>query len=274
MKVKTSLTSAIAIAAFLIMRPGTALSSALEILKAKGEITIGVKEDAPPFSFRDSDGELVGLEIDLARDLAQRLGMKLTLFPVSAASRLQFLQQEGIDLIIATMAVTEDRAREAVLIDPPYYASGPALLVANDSGIASIGDLGDKTLCTVKSAYVLDELSKKAPQNAMKQYRSVADAAYGLASGECAAFAEDSARLGALKATETERWLGHRIVLLDGTVHRWAIAVKQGAERQDLADVLSETVRDWHQTGKLIALEKQWFGTNSQKLLDLREATK
>ena len=82
-------------------------------IKKKGVIVVGVKNDYKPWGFLDPSGKIVGLEIDLAQEIAEKLGVKLEMLPVTAANRMEFLQQGRIDLVIATMGDTEDRRRSS-----------------------------------------------------------------------------------------------------------------------------------------------------------------
>jgi polar amino acid transport system substrate-binding protein len=66
----------------------------------RGKLVVGVKADYKPWGFRDSNGKLVGMEIDMAQDVADALGVELELVPVQSSNRMQFLQQGKIDLMI------------------------------------------------------------------------------------------------------------------------------------------------------------------------------
>src|SRR5258708_18796733 len=68
------------------------------------------------------------MEIDLAKDVADRLGAKLELVPVTGANRMEFLQQGRIDLIIATMGDTPQHRNVVGMIEPNYYAGGTNVL--------------------------------------------------------------------------------------------------------------------------------------------------
>jgi len=77
----------------------------------RGKIVVGVKADYKPWGFRDSSGKLVGMEIDMAKDVAHALGVELEMVPVQSSNRMQFLQQGKIDLMIATMSDKADRRK-------------------------------------------------------------------------------------------------------------------------------------------------------------------
>src|SRR5262249_3740960 len=70
----------------------------LDKIRQRGVLVVGTKADYKPFGFRDPSGSIVGFEPDLAKDVAERLAVRLELEPVVSANRMQFLQQGKIDL--------------------------------------------------------------------------------------------------------------------------------------------------------------------------------
>ena len=114
----------VAIAAGLIAANGALQAQTLDKIRQRGVLVVGTKADYKPFGFRDPSGAIVGFEPDLARDVAARLGVRLELEPVASANRIQFLQQGKIDLMLATMNVTDERRKTVGIIEPSYYASG------------------------------------------------------------------------------------------------------------------------------------------------------
>jgi len=105
-----------------------AKADALDDVKKAGKLVVGTKADYKPYGFRDSGGGIVGIEPELAADLARRLGVTLELVPVLSSNRIQFLDQGKIDVIIATMNDTPERRRVVSIIEPSYYASGVNVL--------------------------------------------------------------------------------------------------------------------------------------------------
>ena len=78
----------------------------------KGKIVVGVKADYKPWGFRNESGEIVGMEVDMAQDVADALGVELELVAVQSSNRMQFLEQGKIDLMIATMSDRDDRRKD------------------------------------------------------------------------------------------------------------------------------------------------------------------
>ena len=75
-------------------------------IKAKGVLTVGVKNDYKPWGFLDPSGHIVGMETDLAQRVADKIGVKLEEVPVTAVTRIEFLRQGRIDMILATLGDT------------------------------------------------------------------------------------------------------------------------------------------------------------------------
>jgi polar amino acid transport system substrate-binding protein len=271
MTLKSALKAAALAAGFSSWLAGASIAASLGEIKARGELIVGVKDGDPPFGYRDDTGELIGLEIDLARELAERLGVRLTLFPVSASSRLQFLQQGAVDLLIATLAVTPHRRQAAGLIEPYYYADAPALLARRRAAAGPLASLAGEPVCTIKNAHYNKALTARAPRIELIPFRSLRDAAGALADGDCAGLAEENTRLIGLKSKRGDRWANYAIVPLDLEPLPWAIAVRPGEQSSELGAFLSETVSAWHRSGRLAELEKKWLGANTPWMLEMHE---
>ena len=111
------------------------LADVVDDIKARGKLIVGVKADYKPYGFRDTSGKIVGIEPELAQDVADTLGVKLELVPVVASNRMEFLKQGKIDLMIATMTDRPDRARMVFILQPNYYSSGTNVLATKKAGL-------------------------------------------------------------------------------------------------------------------------------------------
>src|SRR5213083_1902002 len=127
-----------------------AAAQTLEKIKQRGVLVVGTKADYNPFGFRDTSGAIVGFEPDLARDVAGRLGVRLELEPVVSSNRMQFLQQGKIDLMLATMNVTQERRRTVGIIDPSYFASGVNVLAIKKAALKTWEQLKNQKICAIQ----------------------------------------------------------------------------------------------------------------------------
>src|SRR5437660_12589355 len=146
------LLTAAAAALGLALAAGSAAAQTLDKIKQRGVLVVGTKADYKPFGFRDPGGAIIGLEPDMARDVAGRLGVKLEIEPVVSSNRMQFLQQGRIDLMIATMNDTAERRKTVGIIEPDYYASGVNVFAIKKAGLKSWEQLKDRKACATKGA--------------------------------------------------------------------------------------------------------------------------
>src|ERR1700760_703175 len=125
-------------------RASAPAAGGVDAIKQRGTLIVGVKADYKPFGFRDPQGNIVGLEPDLAGDVAKRLGVKIELVPVAASNRIEFLQQGKIDMLIATMSDKPERRRVVQAIEPLYYADYVNGLFTKKAGIKDWSELKGK----------------------------------------------------------------------------------------------------------------------------------
>src|SRR5216110_1739822 len=155
MKIEKGWWVSTAIAALVLAVAGTAMaqSDTIASVKQKGKLVVGVKADYKPFGFTDPSGKIVGLEVDLASDVAKRLGAQIELVPVIAANRMEFLKQGRIDLMIATMAYKPDRGEVVGIPEPFYYAGAANVFAKKNSGLKNWSDIKGKPICAIQGAY-------------------------------------------------------------------------------------------------------------------------
>ncbi len=262
------------LAAIAACLPRDARAGLLEDIKARGALIVGVKPDYPPFGFRDSSGRIIGLEVDLAQDIAERIGVPLKLMSVSASSRIQFLKQGDIDMIIATMTVTRARAEEIGLIEPYYYASGVAVVARKGANIGSAADLTGKPLCIIKGAYYNQKLLALAGGIDPLELKTFAEGERALRDGRCIALADEDVRLLQRKHDQPDAWADYAVTMVDLPALPWAIGVRTEDKDAPFGQLISAAVTDWHKSGKLLALEQKWLGVNTKWLLEKHEALK
>lgn len=221
----------------------------------RGRLIVGVKADYPPWGMVAPDGSIVGLEADLARDAADRLGVGLELVPVTAGNRLQRLEQGQVDLLIATLGDTADRRRTSDLILPHYYASGVGLLARAELPFREWGGLRGRPVCLTEGAFFNRVLTERYLIDPVV-FPGNRDALLALRDGRCVGWAFDDTVIGQL--LREPEWAGHRMAMPVILEAPWSIAVRRGEREAELGRFASELVADWHRTGRLVALQAKW----------------
>ncbi len=266
---------AIALGCLAFLSVSDAIADTLSDIKARGELVVGTKADYPPYGFRDKSGEIVGIEPELGADIARRLGVKLRIEPVQSSNRIQFLQQGKIDLMIATMNITDERKKAVGILEPPYYASGIAALVNPKANIKSAADLKGKPVCAIQGNFFNAALQSQFVQTDLLAFKGIPEAEQALTSGQCLAFVYDDTLILSKKKFEEERWKDFDVVLItEVTPLPWGVAVKLEDRDQPWGKFVSDAITEWQKTGFLIELEKKWLGTNTAWLLEARQKYK
>jgi len=246
-----------------------AAADQLAEIKSKGTLTVGVKTDYPPWGMRDASGNIVGMEADMAADVAKRLGVKIELVSVVSSNRMQFLQQGKIDLMIATMSDTPERRKVVGIVDPVYYAAGVAVLANKKAAIKGAADFKGKPVCALQGAFYNNDLQSKYTGQDLVAFKGVPEAEQALLDGRCVGFVYDDVVLVWKKAQDATKWADFDVVQLnEWQPVPWGLAVKIEELDGAWGKFMSSTVADWLKAGTLMDLEKKWVGSNTSWLTE------
>lgn len=145
-----------------------AADTSLGKIQEKGEITIGVKFDVPPFGIKNpQSGEVEGFDIELGKAVAAKLGVEPKFIEAISDNRIPFLEDGTADLILSTMTINEERVEQINFSDPYFIARG-RVLVPGDSDITGVQDLAGKNVCTALGSTYEANLKKQAPEANLK----------------------------------------------------------------------------------------------------------
>jgi len=130
-------------------------------VKEKGEFVLGLDDSFPPMGYRDDKNEIVGYDIDLAKEVALRLGVKLKLQPINWKTKEQELNTGNIDCIWNGFSIDDERKKN-VLFSDPYMNNQQVLVVMADSSYTSQADLAGKTVSLQAGSTAGKALNSKA----------------------------------------------------------------------------------------------------------------
>lgn len=125
---------------------GEALGADTQAIVDRGVLRVGVKNAVVGFGYQDpATGEYSGMEIELAKKLAEQLGVDVEFTTVTAATRTELLDSGDIDCVLATFTITDER-KESWDFTTPYYTDYVTVLVEDADGITSLADLQGKVV--------------------------------------------------------------------------------------------------------------------------------
>ncbi len=234
---------------------GTASADTLSEIKERGKIAIGVKADSKPWGYYDPSGNVIGMEIDLARDVAERLGVELEPVVVQSSNRIQFLEQGRVDMLIATMYDTPERRRVIDMIQPHYYSAATNVLAPKSANLEAWTDLEGKQVCGQQGSVYNRWIEQTYKANAMS-LPTIEEAYAALRAGNCVGFVYNDLLLS--MAAEEPDWADYEVPLESEDRQYHSIGVRKGDGDAEFGKFLSDVVTDWHSSGKLIELNEKW----------------
>ena len=226
------------------------LNSLSEIQK-RGKLVIGVKDNLPPLGFRDLDRNLVGLEIDIARELAKELNISIEFVPLKNRDRLIALQNNQVNLAIAQITVTTNRSR-LVDFSLPYYTDSTIAIAKRGTTFQELSQ--PLAIAVIKNSAAIAVIQSKFPKAAIIGANSYQDGLNALQSGKVKAFAGDRSSLTQwLKSNPDYEIIGQPLA-----IHSLAIALPRGLQHLELREQVFKIVEKWRKNGWLKERANYW----------------
>ena len=225
----------------------------LDKINARREIAVGVLIGGSPFGSLDPQTRQPrGINVDLANDIGKRLGVKVQLVSVQPSTRVQFLQQGKVDILIANMEYNPQRGEILDHVPTPYYRVGGTAITPNSSGITKWEDLRGKPVCISQgSSYIRPVVEKYGAL--VRAFPGASQSLLALRGGSCFAAVHDAAPLLYPLQQHDPEWRDYRTLQPELEPAPSVIWVRQG--EKDTAARLDAIVRDWHKSGWLIEEE-------------------
>lgn len=227
----------------------------LDEIVERGHLVVAVKDNWRPLGFRDQTGELAGLEIEIARRLAETLlgdANAVEFRPVANADRLSLLLDGEVDLVIAGIAATDGRSR-LVSFSRPYYLDGTAF-VTRSASVQQMSELSTQSVAVLDGSSAIAAVRVSLPQATMVGVESYEAALAALESGEAIAFAGDASVL----AGWVQEYPDYRMLPTVLSVEALAIAMPRGNQYDPLRRQVNAAVDAWYSDGWLAERLDYW----------------
>ena len=251
----------------LILSFGVALNAGtLEDAKAKGVLVAGVKDAVVPFGFVDEKTkELVGFDIDICREIANKMGVKLELKPVTSATRIPKLSQGMVDLAACTM--THKLSRDEVIdFSLTYFMDGQKLLVKKGSGIETYRDLAGKKVGSAKGSTSEKNIKEVQPDCTVLSFEGYPQAFLALKQGKVSAVTTDSVILVGLKGSDDnpDMW---KITGDFFAKEPYGIGVRENDS--NFRDFVNKSLIEMWEDGTYMKIYNKWLGPDTNYYMPL-----
>lgn len=227
----------------------------LQTVRQRGQLIVAVKDNLRPLGFRGSDGQLQGLEIDIARRLAQELVGRpdaIVLKPVLNQDRLSTVLDGQVDIAIARITATAPRSR-LVSFSIPYYLDNTTL-VTKDPALQTLSDIGNRPIAVLNGSSTIALLQYRLPTATLVGVESYEAARGLLERGEAIAFAADASVLSGWVQELPE----YRLLSASLSVEPLSIVMPKGLQYEELRRRVNEIVTRWQQEGWLQERATYW----------------
>jgi polar amino acid transport system substrate-binding protein len=245
---------ALAAAAVLAASGAHAQTALDDIMKAK-EIKIAIPTDFPPYGMVGTDLKPQGLDVEMAGYIAQKLGVKVELVPVTSANRIAYLQTKKADLVISTLGKTPEREK-VIDFTAAYTPFFQAVFGPKSMSIKSFADLNGKTISVTRAALEDQELSKVAPAGVdIKRFEDNNTTVSAYTAGQVQLIATGASVAGNMIAKNPQLNTEYKLLLKDSPNF---IGVAKGEDKLRLK--VNEIIAEGKKSGDLDKLAMKWLG--------------
>ncbi|GAA0624498.1 transporter substrate-binding domain-containing protein [Thalassospira tepidiphila] len=248
---KTAITAVAMLAAPL----GAASASALDSISEAGVLKVAVPQDFPPFGSVGTDMQPKGYDIDMAALIAEELGVKLELVPVTSSNRIPYLNTGKVDLVISSLGKNPDREKVIDFSDPyaPFYNGvfGPA-----DFSVEKAADLAGMSVGVTRGAIEDLELTKIAPSDVdIKRYEDNNGTISAFLSGQVDLIATGNVTAAAIIERDPPRKPEPKFLIKNSPCY-----VGLNKDEPELMAKVNEIIAASIADGRLNAIAEKWLG--------------
>jgi polar amino acid transport system substrate-binding protein len=227
---------------------------------APQKIVIGLDDNFPPMGFRNEKNELVGFDIDLAKEAAKRIGAEVEFKPIDWNAKEAELNGKRVDALWNGLTITEER-KANIAFTTPYLENRQVIVVSAKSAIRTKGDLAGKTVGVQDGSSAVEAIGKDvAVSTSLKSLKKFGDnvtALMDLSAGRLDAMVVDEI----VGRYYTAKKPGEYLILTDnfGT-ETYGVGTRK--DDKPLLDKIQKALDDMKRDGTAAKISIQWFGYN------------
>ena len=224
----------------------------------KGVFVLGLDDSFPPMGYRNENNEIVGFDIDLAKEVTNRMGVELKLQPIDWNAKEQELNTGNIDCIWNGFTITEER-KEMINFTDPYVDNAQVAVVRSDSPAQSLTDLAGKKVGLQAGSSAADAVNgNEAFANSLDEVVEVKDNLTALMDLEIGGV--DAVVLDLFVANDNIKRSGKDFRILDEHLSSEKYGIGFRKNDQALRDEVQKTLEEMAADGTMAQISTDWFG--------------
>ncbi|WP_432205089.1 amino acid ABC transporter substrate-binding protein [Cetobacterium somerae] len=242
---------------FTVFSISFAKDNSLQNIQDKEEIIIGLDDTFAPMGFRDEEGKIIGFDIDLANEVANRIGVKATFKPCEWDGIIFDLRSKKIDLIWNGLTITPEREKQ-ITFSTPYFDDDQIVIVKNPN-IKSFQDLKDKKIGVQlgsASYFAFENSALSKETNNLNKYSTNVEALLDLEAGRTDAVVIDAV-VGKYYISKKPNF-----IVLNDILEKQQMGVGMRKDDVALKNKIDETLANMKADGSFDKIYKKWFGDN------------
>lgn len=223
-------------------------------------VVVGLDDNFPPMGFRDANNEIVGFDIDMAKEAARRLGMTVEFKPIDWSAKEAELTGKRVDVLWNGLTITEERKKN-ISFTAPYMSNHQIIVVGSASPIKVKTDLAGRIVGAQDGSSAVDAIRKEsAVASSIKEVKTFGDnvtALMDLSAGRLDAIVVDEVvgrYLVAKRAGE------YRVLDENFGTEDYGVGLRK--DDTELLAQLDKTLAEMKQDGTAARIAQQWFGAN------------
>lgn len=231
-------------------------TSSLDTIISAGTVKIAVPQDFAPFGSVGINGEVEGYDVDVAKLLAEDLGVELELLPITSDNRIPFLQTGKADFVISSMGANPERAK-SIFFSIPYAPFFSGIYGSADiAGVSSFDDLGGYTIGVTQGTLEDLELSDAVADDVdIKRFADNSLTASSLISGQVDMIATGNVVAAELAKNNPDKKIESKFIIKESPAH---IGLRRGDV--DLLQWVNTFIYHKRLGGDLNTFSEKWFG--------------
>ena len=230
-------------------------------IKKKGEITVGMLVDFPPYGTMNTSNQPDGYDADVAKLLAKEWGVTADIVPVTGPNRIPFLLTNKLDLLVASLAITPERAKQ-VQFSNPYAAATIVLYGDKKANIKAPADLKGKRIGVARASTQDVALTAIAPEGTeIRRFDDDASGMQALISGQVDAIGASTTVAAQIAKRVPPNTFEDKFIL-----RQQQMGVAMRPDQAELLKTVNDFVAKNSANGELNKLYQKWLGTDLPKM--------